>query len=92
MAHHGLGGGFEHIRVDNFGRHQLIPVYTKIYVNIFYPDNVFYKKLKCHFITDGSGNVCCPSNHAMSARIPEMAIGDVWLEITCRGPDVCSGD
>jgi hypothetical protein len=33
-------------------------------------------------------NIYCVRNHAMSARIPEMAIGNVWLELTWRGQGV----
>lgn len=83
--------GFEHIHVSRFGRFGLIPVDTKIYVNVLYPENVFYKKLRSHGVTTNSGNYFFPPNHAMSARIHGMAIGDVWLEITYRGPDVDLG-
>jgi hypothetical protein len=82
-------GGYEHIRVDNWPR-GLIPVGTKIYANIFYPSNVFYRKMKCHCTgySGGRGAFMCAPNHEMSALIQDMAIGDVWLEITYRGPSV----
>jgi hypothetical protein len=76
--------GFEHIRIKHYGHSGVLPLDLKIYANIFYPDNVYYKKLKCHFMK----NIYCVRNHAMSARIPEMAIGNVWLELTWRGQGV----
>jgi hypothetical protein len=86
--------GFKHIRKKHFGRLGVLPLGLKIYADIFlYPDNVFYKKLKCHSIEHKSdnGTVFCVPNHAMSARIPKMAIGNVWLELTSRGPGVVLG-
>lgn len=80
--------GFEHIRVKHFGRNGRLPLGLKIYVNVFYPTNVFYKKLRSFLVTNPYGAKMCVPNHAMSAIIPELAIGDVWLELTYRGKDV----
>jgi hypothetical protein len=79
--------GLRHIRVKNWGPTKQIPYGTKIYVNIFYPSNVFYKKMRCHFVVRKNGGILCAPNHAMSVRSQDIAIGDVWLEITFLGPD-----
>lgn len=51
-------------------------------MNVFYPTNAFYRKMRTFLITTKQGSILYANHHEMSAIVDELSIGDVWVELT----------